>query len=70
MHVLGRLGSNCKSVYVLINVPQDPAFLLRTYTLGRPLKPMLTGPRTIGRTRGRSICYEQVRYIEDITRAR
>ena len=45
VYVLGRLGPNCKSVYVLINFPQDPAFLLRVYTLG-PLKTMLIQDKT------------------------
>ncbi len=45
VYVLGRLGPNCKSVYVLIDFPQDPAFLLRVYTLG-PLKTMLIQDKT------------------------
>ena len=45
VYVLGRLGPNCKSVYVLIDFPEDPAFLLRVYTLG-PLKTILIQDKT------------------------
>ena len=40
VYVLGRLGPSCKSVYVLIDFPQDPAFQYE-YTPWGPLSTQL-----------------------------